>query len=58
MPERTLITEYQYVRTQNIRDTYRVMRGELREEIFACREVGDSTFMWLIQGNVAGEGKV
>lgn len=35
-----------------------VMKGELRGEIFACREVGGRTLMQIKQGTVTGEGKI
>ena len=35
-----------------------MMRGELRGEIFACREVCDRTLMQVERGIVTGEGKI
>ncbi len=46
------------LRTQNIRDIHRVMKGELREEIFACRRARGRALWQEKQGTVTGEGKI
>lgn len=51
--------EYQYVRIQKTFGTsIKVMRGELRREIFACLRVNGKALIQVEQGIVAEEGKI
>lgn len=50
--------EYQYVRTQNIRNTYSGDEGRASRRGICLWKAGGSAFLQVKRGTVTGEGKI
>lgn len=58
MPNGTLKTEYQYVRIQNIRNTYTGDEGRASRRDVCLWKAGGSAFVQVKRGIVIEEGKI